>query len=104
MLLEIFFAISACGVSLILAVSRRAPRNLAPPPPGVSQHPSPLKRNKERKVPKKRYIVTLTAEERSYLRGLISKGKSKQNGRALRAVTISDAMNCVGSLNDRRRR
>ena len=37
---------------------------------------SPLKRNKENKVPKKRYIVTLTAEERSYLRGLISKGKT----------------------------
>ena len=27
-------------------------------------------------MPKKRYIVTLTAEERSYLRGLISKGKT----------------------------
>lgn len=25
-------------------------------------------------MPKKRYIVTLTAEERSYLRGLINKG------------------------------
>ena len=37
---------------------------------------SPLKRNKESEVPKKRYIVTLTAEERSYLRGLISKGKT----------------------------
>ena len=27
-------------------------------------------------MPKKRYIVTLTAEERTYLRGLISKGKA----------------------------
>jgi|TARA_B100000959_G_C14867373_1_gene576842 transposase len=27
-------------------------------------------------LPKKRYIVTLTAEERTYLRGLISKGKA----------------------------
>ena len=29
---------------------------------------------REGEVPKKRYIVTLTAEERSYLRGLINKG------------------------------
>ena len=27
-------------------------------------------------MPKKKYIVTLTSEERSYLRGLISKGKT----------------------------
>lgn len=27
-------------------------------------------------MPKKRYIVTLTAQERSYMRGLISKGKT----------------------------
>ena len=35
-----------------------------------------LKMNKESGVPKKKYIVTLTSEERSYLRGLISKGKT----------------------------
>ena len=27
-------------------------------------------------MPKKKYVVTLTAEERSYLRGMISKGKA----------------------------
>ena len=31
---------------------------------------------KESNVPKKKYIVTLTTEERTYLRDLISKGKS----------------------------
>ena len=31
---------------------------------------------KESKLPKKKYVVTLTGEERTYLRDLISKGKS----------------------------
>ena len=31
---------------------------------------------KESKLPKKKYVVTLTVEERTYLRDLISKGKS----------------------------